>query len=144
MKAYMTWGIGYGKTREMAEINAQRDANLEKIRVSKLDKLEIPRYEIVDDRKFLMKLKGEFPGIVLQNCAKSEVASELIFAITEDKMFIGKGKSTSPLKARKLAHHEAEKAAGGEGIESFDGIAAIAPYRKDFYGCAIVALVIVK
>jgi len=140
----MTWGIGYGKTRDMAEINAQRDANLEKIKVSKLEKFEIPKYEIVDDRKHLSKLNGDFPGVVLQNCAKSEVVSQLIFAVTEDKIFIGRGKSVSPIKAQRLAHYEAEKAAGKESVESFDGLAAIAPYKKDQYGCAIVALVLVE
>ncbi len=140
----MTWGIGYGKTRDMAEINAQLDANLNKIKVRKLDSLAIPKYEVVDNREYLHKLTGEFTGIVLQNCAKSEVASELVFAITEDKMFIGKGKSVSSLKARRLAYYEAEKAAGKDNVESYDGLAAIAPYKKDQYGCAIVALVLVK
>lgn len=142
MKAYMTWGIGYGKTREMAEINAQRDANLEKIRISKLDKLEIPRCEIVENKKELSNLKGDFSGIVLQNCAKSDVYSCLAFGLTEDKIFIGKGKAAGK-KAEEQAIYEAKKAAGAD-LESIQQVMAFAPYKKDFYGCAIVTLVIVK
>ena len=138
----MTWGIGYGKTRDMAEINAQRDANLEKIRVNKMDKLVVDRIEIIEDKKAIAKLSGDFTGIVLQNCAKSDVYSCLAFGLTEDKIFIGKGKAAGK-KAEEQATYEAKRGAGAD-LESIQQIMAFTPYKKDFYGCAIVALVIVK
>ncbi|MEM4247683.1 MAG: hypothetical protein QXH80_00260 [Candidatus Nanoarchaeia archaeon] len=142
MKAYLTWGIGYGKSRELAQINAQFDASLDRIKVAKLEKLEIPAGKIIEDKKELAKLKGNFKGIVLQNCAKSDVYSCLAFGITEDKIFVGKGKAAGN-KAEKQAMFEATKAAGDK-LESTRQIMAFAPYRKDQYGCAIVALVLVK
>ena len=102
MKSILTYGIGYGKSRELAEINAQLDARVDKIKIKKLDKLEIPRGDLVESKKELEKLKGEFSGIVLQNCAKSDVFSCLAFGITEDKIFIGKGKAAGN-KAEKEA-----------------------------------------
>jgi hypothetical protein len=141
MDAYLTYGIGYGKSRELAEINAQSDANLGKIKVRKLDELKIQRVKIVENKKELAKLSGEFKGIVLQNCAKSNVYSCLAFGITEDKIFIGKGKAAGN-KAEKQAIFEAKKMAGDE-LESLQQILAFAPYKKDEYGCAIVALVLV-
>lgn len=138
----MTWGTGYGKSREMAEINAQRDANLEKIRVGKMEKLAVDRIEIIEDKKALAKLTGDFTGIVLQNCAKSDVYSCLAFGLTEDKIFIGKGKAAGK-KAEEQAIYEAKKAAGAD-LESVQQIMAFAPYKKEQYGCAIVALVLIK
>ena len=140
MKSILTYGIGYGKSREMAEINAQLDARVDKIKIKKLDKLEIPRGELVESKKELEKLKGDFSGIVLQNCAKSDVFSCLAFGITEDKVFIGKGKAAGK-KAEEQATYEAKKAAGDK-LESLQQILAEAPYKKDQYGCAIVALVL--
>ena len=142
MKAYITWGTGYGKGRVLAEANAQLDAGIDKIRILKLDKLEILRCEIVENKKELSKLKGDFTGIILQNCAKSDVFSALAFGITEDKIFIGKGKAAGG-KAEKEAIFEAKKAAGDK-LESLQQIVANAPYKKDQYGCAIVALVFLK
>jgi len=141
MKSIITWGIGYGKTREMAEINAQLDARVDKIRIKKLERLEIPRCDLTENKKELEKLKGVFSGIVLQNCAKSDVFSCLAFGITEDKIFIGKGKAAGK-KAEEQATYEARKAAGDK-MESLQQILAEAPYKKDMYGCAIVALVLV-
>lgn len=145
MKAYITWGIGYGKGRVLAEANAQLDANLDKIKVKKMDKLEILRCDIVENKKVLGKLKGEYKGIVLQNCAKSEVSAVLAFALAGDSIFIGKGKSVSLPKAEKMAIYEARKAAEDKKleIESVQHIAAYAQYKKDQYICAIVALVLV-
>jgi len=140
MKTFITYGIGYGKSREMAEINAQLDARIDKIKIKKLEKLEIPRGELVESKKELEKLKGDFSGIVLQNCAKSDVFSCLAFGITEDKVFIGKGKAAGK-KAEEQATYEAKKAAGDK-LESLQQILAEAPYKKDQYGCAIVALVL--
>ncbi|MBI2041206.1 MAG: hypothetical protein HYT16_03845 [DPANN group archaeon] len=37
MKSILTYGIGYGKSREMAEINAQLDARVDKIKIKKLN-----------------------------------------------------------------------------------------------------------
>ena len=140
MKTFITYGIGYGKSREMAEINAQLDARIDKIKIKKLEKLEISRGELVESKKELEKLKGDFSGIVLQNCAKSDVFSCLAFGITEDKVFIGKGKAAGK-KAEEQATYEAKKAAGDK-LESLQQILAEAPYKKDQYGCAIVALVL--
>jgi hypothetical protein len=142
MKAHITYGVGYGKSRELAQVNAQFDANLGKIKVAKLEKLEIPLYSIIEDKTELSKLKGDFKGIVLQNCAKSDVYSCLAFGITEDKIFIGKGKAAGN-KAEKQAISEAKKAAG-HALESLRQIMAYAPYKKDQYGCAIVALVLIE
>ena len=141
MKTFITYGIGYGKSREMAEINAQLDARVDKIKIKKLEKLEIPRCELVESKKELEKLKGDFSGIVLQNCAKSDVFSCLAFGVTEDKVFIGKGKAAGK-KAEEQAIYEAKKAAGDK-LESLQQILAEAPYKKDQYGCAIVALILV-
>ena|SRR3989344_3635456 len=142
MKSILTWGIGYGKSRELAEANAQLDARVDKIKIRKLDKLEIERCNLVENKKDLAKLNGELPGIILQNCAKSDVISVLAFGITEDKIFIGKGKAAGK-KAEEQATHEAKKAAG-DSLESLQHIAAKAEYKKDIYGCAIVALVVIK
>ena len=142
MKSYLTYGIGYGKSREMAEINAQLDARVDKIKIRKLDKLEVPRCDLVENKRELEKLKGEFSGIILQNCAKSDVFSCLSFGITEDKIFIGKGKAFGK-KAEEQATYEAKRAAGDK-LESLQQILAGAPYKKDQYGCAIVALIIVE
>lgn len=142
MKAYITYGTGYGKGRVLAEANAQLDACINKIKITKLDSLTIPKCEIVENKKELLKLTGEFSGIVLQNCAKSDVFSALVFGITEDTICIGKGKAAGG-KAEKGAVFEAKKAAGND-LESLQQIVAHAPYRKDMYGCAIVALVLIK
>lgn len=142
MKAFITWGIGYGKGRVLAEANAQLDASIDKVKIAKLEKLEIPRCEIIENKKELSNLKGDFAGIVLQNCAKSDVFSALAFGITEDTIFIGKGKAAGG-KAEKEAIFEAKKAAGDK-LESLQQIVAKTPYKKDMYGCAIVALVFVK
>jgi len=141
MKSILTYGIGYGKSREMAEINAQLDARVDKIKIKKLEKLEIPRCELIESKKELEKLKGDFSGIVLQNCAKSDVFSCLAFGITDDRVFIGKGKAAGK-KAEAQAIYEAKKAAGDK-LESLQQILAEAPYKKDMYGCAIVALILV-
>jgi pyruvoyl-dependent arginine decarboxylase (PvlArgDC) len=37
-KAYLTWGIGYGKSKTIAETNAQRDANISKIKIKQIAK----------------------------------------------------------------------------------------------------------
>src|SRR3989344_6035703 len=140
MKSIITYGIGYGKSREMAEINAQLDARVDKIKIKKLEKLEIPRCELVESKKELEKLKGDFSGIVLQNCAKSDVFSCLAFGITEDKDNIGNCKEPGK-KAEEQATYEAKKAAGDK-LESLQQILAEAPYKKDQYGCAIVALIL--
>ena len=142
MKALITYGIGYGKSRELAEANAQLDARVDKIKIKKLEKLEITRCDLIESKKELEKLKGEFPGIILQNCAKSDVISVLAFGITEDKIFIGKGKAAGK-KAEEQATYEAKKAAG-DSLESLQHIAARADYQKDRYGCAIVALIVVE
>ena len=60
MKAILTYGTGYGKSREMAEINAQLDARVDKIKIRKLDNLEIERCDLSENKKELSKLKGEF------------------------------------------------------------------------------------
>ncbi len=142
MKALITYGIGYGKSRELAEANAQLDAGIDKIKIKRLDKLEIDRCDLIADKKEFKKLKGDFKGIVLQNCAKSDVISVLAFGITEDKIFIGKGKAAGK-KAEEQATYEAKKAAG-EKLESLQHISAKADYQKDKYGCAIVALILVE
>ncbi|MFH0869068.1 MAG: pyruvoyl-dependent arginine decarboxylase [archaeon] len=142
MKAYITYGIGYGRGRVLAEANAQMDAGINKVKIVHLESLTIPRCEIVENKKELLKLTGEFTGIVLQNCAKSDVFSALAFGITEDAICIGKGKAAGG-KAEKEAIFEAKKAAGND-LESLQQIVAHAPYRKDEYCCAIVALVLVK
>lgn len=142
MKSYLTYGIGYGKSREMAEINAQLDARVDKIKIRKLDKLEVPRCDLVENKRELEKLKGEFSGIILQNCAKSDVFSCLSFGITEDKIFIGKGKAAGK-KAEEQATYEAKRAAGDK-LESLQQILAAAPYKKDQYGCAIVAFILIE
>ena len=56
MKALITYGIGYGKSRELAEANAQLDARVDKIKIKKLDKLEIPRCDLIESKKELAKL----------------------------------------------------------------------------------------
>lgn len=142
MKAYITYGIGYGKGRVLAEANAQFNAGINKIKIAKLDKLEIPRCEIIENKKEISNLRGDFKGIVLQNCAKSAVFSALAFGITADEIFIGKGKAAGG-KAEKEAVYEAKQAAGDR-LESLQQIVANTPYRKDMYGCAIVALVVVE
>ena len=142
MKAILTYGIGYGKSRELAEANAQLDARVDKIKIRKLESLEIPRCALTENKKELAKLKGEFHGIILQNCAKSDVISVLAFGITEDKIFIGKGKAAGK-KAEEQATYEAKRAAG-DTLESLQHIAARADYQKDRYGCAIVALILVE
>ncbi len=142
MKAILTYGIGYGKSRELAEANAQLDANIDKIKIKKLEKLEIEKCDFITNKKELKKLKGDFKGIVLQNCAKSDVISVLAFGLTEDKIFIGKGKAAGN-KAEEQATYEAKKAAG-DSLESLQHIAARADYQKDRYGCAIVALILVE
>jgi len=78
----------------------------------------------------------------LQNCAKSDVYSCLALGLTEDKIFIGKGKGAGK-KAEEQAIAEAKRAAGDK-LESMQQIMAFAPYKKDQYGCAIVALVLTE
>ena len=147
MKAYLTWGIGFGKSRELAEINAQADANLDKIKIGKLTKLEIPKCEIVEDKKQLARLKGNFSGIVLQNCKKGEVAASLVLGLAENKIIIGHGKAGGLVKAEREAEFEVKKAIREQKL-ILDGIdyhiAADAPAKKDTYGCAIVALILVE
>ncbi|MEM2874107.1 MAG: hypothetical protein QW063_01485 [Candidatus Nanoarchaeia archaeon] len=145
MKAYLTWGVGYGKSRELAEANAQADANLDKIKINKLKKLEIPRCKIIEDKKQLTKLKGNFFGIVLQNCQKGEVAAALVLGITADKIVIGHGKAGGAIKAERIANIEMRKVIEKQELK-FEGInyhiVADAPAKKDIYSCAIVALVL--
>ncbi len=147
MKAYLTWGIGYGKSRELAEINAQADANLDKIKIGKLTKLEIPKCEVVENKKALLELKGSFFGIVLQNCKKGEVAASLVLGLTEEKIIIGHGKAGGLVKAEREAEFEVKKAIQEQKL-ALDGIdyhiAADAPAKKDTFGCAIVALILVE
>jgi len=147
MKAYLTWGIGYGKSRELAEINSQRDANLDKIKIGKLTKLEIPKCEVVENKKVLTELKGSFFGIVLQNCKKGEVAASLVLNVTDEKIIIGHGKAGGLVKAEREAEFEVKKAVTEQNLnpEGIDyRISADAPAKKDTFGCAIVALILVE
>ncbi len=147
VKSYLTWGIGYGKSRELAEINAQADANLDKIKIGKLTRLEIPKCEVVENKKALRELKGSFFGIVLQNCKKGEVAASLVLSVMGEKIIIGHGKAGGLVKAEREAEFEVKKAAKEQNLTS-DGIdyhiAADAPAKKDTFGCAIVALILVE
>lgn len=143
-KCYLTWGVGYGK-KVIAQKNAQMDANIDKIKINKLPKLEVPRCKIISDRKKLARKKGDFSGIVLQNCAKSPVVSYLSFGITEDKIIIGRSKTAGIRKAEKQATYDAKKSAEKQNlkIESVQHIAATAkPKKKGEYACAIVALIL--
>lgn len=146
MKAILTWGIGYGKSRELAETNAQLNARLDKIKIKKLLALETPKCEVIEDKKVLEKLKGEFPGIVLQNCQKGEVAASLVLGITEGKILIGHGKAGGLVKAERQAEFEVKKAIREQKLE-LEGldyhISARAQPKKNEHSCAIVALIIV-
>ncbi|MGC8885012.1 MAG: hypothetical protein ACP5IJ_00150 [Candidatus Nanoarchaeia archaeon] len=144
MKIYLTWGVGYGKSKALAQTNAQLHAVLDKIKITKLEKLEVQASEVLEDKTELSKLKGSFPGIVLQNCAKGEVAAALFLCKVGDKIFIGHGKAGSLAKAYKKANYEVLQAAKDKNVELRWSIGAHAPPKKDTYGCAIVALVLVN
>ncbi|MEM4714113.1 MAG: hypothetical protein QXQ79_01040 [Candidatus Nanoarchaeia archaeon] len=145
MQAYLTWGIGFGKHKELAQINAQLDARLDKIKVEKLEKLEIPLCNVYENKKELENLKGNYKGIVLQNCAKGEVASALVLCFCENKIIIGHGKAGGAIKAENIAKFKAFKLLTDqklkENMEQRIIITAHAPPQKDTYGCAIVALI---
>jgi pyruvoyl-dependent arginine decarboxylase (PvlArgDC) len=147
MKAYLTWGVGYSKSKVLAIENAKSAAGISKIKVSKLPNLEMPKCEVSESKRELSKLKGEHSGIVLQNCAKGEVAASLVLGVTEKKIAIGHGKAGGPIKAERLAVAEMESSMKGQNLKS-EGInyhiAADIKAPKDNYGCAIVALVLVK
>jgi len=143
MKAYLTWGVGFGKGKILAQTNAQLDASLDKIKIKKLEKLEIPKCEIIKNKKELAKLRGDFSGIVLQNCAKGEVAASLVLGLAEDKIIIGHGKAGSLAKAERIAEYEVKKAINEQSSGLDYHIASVAPSKKGEYGCAIVALVLV-
>ena len=147
MKAILTWGVGYGKSRELAEANAQLDANISKIKINKLPKLEIPKCEILENKHLLTKLKGNHSGIVLQNCKKGEVAVSLVLSVMTDKILIGHGKAGGLAKAEREAEFEIKKAIQAQELspEGIDyHIAADATAKKDTFGCAIVALILVE
>jgi hypothetical protein len=146
MKAYLTWGIGYG-SKVIAIKNARASAGIDKIKIKKLEKLEIEKCEIVEDKRFLQELKGEFAGIVLQNCKKGEVAAALVLSVTKDKIVIGHGKAGGAIKAERIANFEVKKIIEKQKLIS-KGIdyhlVASAPPVKNKYSCAIAALVLVK
>ena len=146
MKAYLTYGVGHG-SKVIAMQNAQADANINKIKINKLPKLEIPKCEVIEDKTELARLKGEFPGIVLQNCQKGEVAASLVLGVTESKIIIGHGKAGGLVKAERIAEFEVRQAIREQQLE-LDGIdyhiAADATSMKNQFSCAIVALVFVE
>ncbi len=144
MRAYLTWGIGYGK-KVIAQKNAQMDANIDKIKIKKLPKLEIPVCEIVSNKRALKHLRGEFAGIVLQNCAKGEVAASLILGVTKGKIVIGHGKAGGLVKAEKFAEAEVNKVIREQNLKleaTYFRMSARAPSQKDKFGCTIVALIL--
>lgn len=147
MKAYLTWGVGQSKSKVLAMQNAQASASINKIKINKLDKLEIEKCDVIESKKELAKLRGEHFGIVLQNCAKGEVASALVVEVTEDKLVIGHGKAGGAIKAERLAQAEVKNTIQKEKLKT-EGInyhiVANAQSAKDQYSCAIVALVLVK
>jgi len=146
MKAYLTWGVGYG-TKVIAMQNAQAAANIGNIKIKKLEKLEIPKCEVIESKKELGKLKGEHSGIVLQNCAKGEVAAALALAVADGKILIGHGKAGGLVKAERLADADMNKSMRDQKLTS-EGInyhiAADAQPVKNQFSCAIVALVLVE
>jgi hypothetical protein len=147
MRAYLTWGTGSSKSKVLAMRNAAASAGIDKIKIKKLDKLEIPVTTVTENKKVLAKLKGEFSGIVLQNCAKGEVASALVLEVTGDKIVIGHGKAGGAIKAERLAKAEVKSAVQKENLKS-EGInyhiVADALSSKGEYSCAIVALVLIE
>jgi len=147
MKAYLTWGTGASKSKVLAMRNAAAAAGISKIKIRRLDKLEIPLTDISENKAELGKLKGEHSGIVLQNCSKGEVASALVVEVTENKLVIGHGKAGGAIKAERLAQAEVKNAIQKVNLKS-EGInyhiVADIKAPKDQFGCAIVALVLVK
>ena len=146
MKAYLTWGVGYG-SKVLAMKNAQAAAGVDKIKIKKLESLQIPKCEVIEDKLALKKLKGEFSGIVLQNAQKGEVAAALLLEVTEDKIVIGHGKAGGLVKAERMAEAEIKKTLKEQNLKS-EGInyhiAADAQPKKGEYSCAIVALVLAE
>ena len=143
MIAYLTWGVGYGP-KILAQKNAQSDAHTEKIKFRRLESFEIPKCEFIESKKELSNLKGEFEGLVLNNCSKADVAVAICFGFFGDKMLIGKGKGGTISGAEKRALGEINYMARERKIE-LDGVkflAAAAPKIKDKFGCAVVALVL--
>ena len=146
MKAYLTWGVGYG-SKVIAMKNAQTSAGIDKIKINKLPKLEIERCKIIENKKALSKIKGEHEGIVLQNCSKGQVAASLVLGLTEKQIIIGHGKAGGLIKAERIAEGKVKKIIKDKNLK-IEGInyhigAAIGPPKKT-YGCAIVALVLVE
>jgi hypothetical protein len=143
MKAYITWGVGYGP-KILAQKNAQSDAHTEKIKFRRLESFEIPKCEFIESKKELYQLKGEFEGLVLNNCSKAEVAVAIGFGFVGDKILIGKGKGGTISGAEKRALAEINYMAKERNVE-LEGIkflATAAPKIKDKFGCAVVALVL--
>jgi len=134
-KYYLTWGIGYG-SKLLAEKNALRNANISGIEITGLKKLEIPKVRLIDLKT---ELKGKASGIILKRCVKGAAAVSLVFGITEDKIYIGKGKAGSLQKAVRKANAEISKKLKLEGTQQ---LAASAEAQKGKYSCAVVALII--
>ena len=143
MKAYITWGVGYGP-KILAQKNAQSDAHTEKIKFRRLESFEIPKCEFIESKKELYQLNGEFEGLVLNNCSKAEVAVAIGFGFIGDKMLIGKGKGGTISGAEKRALAEINYMAKERNAElgGIKFLAAAAPKIKDKFGCAVVALVL--
>jgi len=135
-KYYLTWGVGYG-SKLLAEKNALRKANISKVKIRGLDKLELPRGRFEELKK---ELDGEFKGILLKRCVKGETAVALSFGLTKDKIYIGKGRGGSLQKALRKAELELEKLKVD--FESKQQLAAHAEAQKGKFSCAVVALLI--
>jgi len=142
MKGYLTWGIGYGKSKELAQINAQLAANLDKIKVLKLESLKLGNCEVIEGKERLKELKGSFRGIVLQNCTKGEAAVALVLGALDGQLFIGHGKAGSAAKAEKKAQYNLKLLTSGKEPEQDWRVVAHAPPIKNNYACAIVAFVV--
>lgn len=135
-KYYLTWGVGYG-SKLLAEKNALRNAKISNVELIGLKKLELPKGRLIELKK---EIKGKASGIVLKRCVKGEAAVALVFGITADKVYIGKGKAGSLQKAIKKAEYELKKLK--KEFEGTQQIAASAEAQKGTYSCAVVALLI--
>lgn len=135
-KYYLTWGVGFG-SKLLAEKNALRSAKISNVKLKGLDKLELPKGTFTELKK---KLKGNYKGIILKRCVKGETAAALVFGISSNKIYIGKGKAGSLQKAIKKAENELKKL--NKDFESTQQLAAFAEAKKGQYSCAVVALII--